>query len=90
MRDFLLGREIKDIDFFMRSRGPEEDKRIAEAVFDDAVLMGQGIPKEYRMQMPELAGVYMSRKVLAIRVTSSVLAASQLRWSSSTVLMLLL
>lgn len=64
VRDFLLGREIKDIDFFMRSRGPEEDKRIAETAFTDAIVQHGELPEEYRLQMPELASVYVSHEGL--------------------------
>lgn len=57
VRDFLLGRPMKDIDVFLRSRGNVEDERIVKTAYPKAELQFNTDP-EYSIQMPEVASVW--------------------------------
>jgi hypothetical protein len=58
VRDFLLGRPVKDIDVFLRSRGELEDERIVKAAYPNAGQLSEFDRAEYGIQMPELSSVW--------------------------------
>jgi len=57
LRDLILGREIKDIDVFVRSRGEETQAALA-SIYGDAKAEHPDLVRDYGENVPELQGVY--------------------------------